>query len=119
VKKTNEVQPLLIWTDERPTPSDIEKLKRAKQSLGIAVSVIPRKAFVGCNGRVLAVGQKPDWICDYAYIDSFDDPALTKKLKWIILGDEGTGQIPGPVRTLDMLRAILGEGVTEITEEQI
>lgn len=107
---------LLLHSNQRPTPREQELLARARDKAGLKCKMLLRRANVGCAGRVLAVGEAPDWIADYALIENYDDPTLHKKLKWVILGDEVLGEIPGPTRKLDMLKGILGEGVREITE---
>lgn len=110
-------QPLLLWTEERPTGPEMDKLKAAKQATGVTFPVLPRRAFPGCGGRVLAIGDKPHWLADYALVDSYDDPRLMKALKWVLLGDEVLGEIPGPVRIIDQLRDVFGPGVKEIVPD--
>lgn len=106
---------LLIWSDTRPTDTEMAKLKAAKTQTGVDFKVLPRRAFPGCGGRVLAVGATPHWLADYAYVDDYDDPKLMKALKWVLLGDEVLGEIPGPVRILDQLKDVFGPNVREIT----
>lgn len=106
---------LLIWSDQRPTGPEMDKLKAAKKATGVDFSVLPRRAFPGCGGRVLAVGTEPTWLADYALVDNYDDPKLEKALKWVLLGDEVLGEIPGPRRILDQLKDVFGPGVKEIT----
>lgn len=113
---TRGIVTLLLHLDHRPTDQERELLVRAKTKAGLDVDLLPHRAFVGCNGRVLAIGEAPNWVADYALATGFDDPNLHRMLKWVILGDEVLGEIPGPTRKLDVLQSILGPGVKEITE---
>jgi len=112
-----EVRSFLIWSENRPSPQEREILKRAKLSSGVKFNIVPRKAFVGCGGRVLAVGIRPHWLTDYAFVESWLDKNVDKAIKWVLLGDDVLGEIPGPTRVIDQLRDILGPGVREITNE--
>lgn len=108
---------LLIWSSQRPTGPELEKLKAAKKATGVEIPVLPRRAFPGCGGRFVAIGERPTWLADYAYVDSYDDPKLVKALKWVLLGDEVLGEIQGPVRLIDQLRDVFGPGVKEIVPD--
>lgn len=113
----DKTEALLLWTDTRPTDAEMAKLKAAKRATGVNTPVLPRRAFPGCGGRFIAIGARPPWLADYAYVDSYDDPRLSKALKWVLLGDEVLGEIPGPVRLIDQLRDVFGPGVKEVVPD--
>jgi len=112
-----ETETLLLWTEARPTFEELQKLKAAKAATGVDFKILPRRAFPGCGGRVLAIGEKPNWLVDHAYVESYDDPKLMKALKWVLLGDEVLGEIQGPSRVIDQLKDVFGPGVKEIVPD--
>ena len=71
---------------------------------------MPENAVPGSPGRVLAIGSKPDFICDYAYVANPTVESLTAALAWCLgLKEDSRGVTMGK-----MLSEYFGEGVKEI-----
>lgn len=104
-----EPEPLYLYTPERPTPEQLEKLKAAKQASGLETLVKPARAFPGC-GRVLVIGDgMPDFYCEWANT-SWDDPKLPQKIKWVVTGLDGR-----PRSHLEWMQALFGAETKEVT----
>lgn len=80
--------PLYIHSTSRPTPEQMEALKRAKQESGITELVKPARAFPGCE-RALVFGEgRPDFVCEWANTH-VGDPKMAAKVKWVLTGLDG------------------------------
>lgn len=64
--------------------------------------------------RVLAIGSRPDFLVDYAYCENDEVEHFDRAVAWALGLIELTR---GPQLILDQLRAIMGEGVRELTAE--
>jgi hypothetical protein len=74
------------------------------------IRIQPVDAVPGSPGRVLALRQRPNFICEHAFIEAPDEKNIQAALEWVILGGEdGRG-----TSVTMMLREIFGEGVKEI-----
>lgn len=105
----SDVTPLPMWP-QKPQEPVLGMLKQAKASLNTSLLISPVKAVPGSPGRVLAVGSKPEFICDYAYVAVPSVESLTAALSWCLgLVDDPRGVTMGR-----MLSEYFGEGVKEI-----
>lgn len=75
-------QLLAIKWGSAPTAQDWRRLSVARVSLGILEKIEPARALQGSPGRILAIGARPDWLCDFAYVESTEDPGLKDALGW-------------------------------------
>lgn len=85
-------------------------IKEAKGQINITTLVKPVKALPKSPGRVLAIGEKPDWICEYAYVKEPSTQSFKEALEWIL----GIREDPRGVTVIRTLREIFGPGVREI-----
>lgn len=118
---SSETRPLPIWAAERDQV-DLAPIRKAKEALGLPFKVVPWwvPAPDGRAGipdfRVLALGTRPPWICDYALVNGRGgDAGLQAALAWV-LGDH---EHPRATTVLDILSATFGPGVREISPEEL
>lgn len=109
-------------SDPRPLPIyrppgavlDLEPVKRAKAALGVDYRVIPAGPSEGA--RVLAFG-KPDWACDFFLVSEHtNDERMQRALAWVLGEVEDD---PEATLAVDTLGVIFGDGVREITPEEL
>jgi hypothetical protein len=103
------VVPLPIYPS-KPTGDDLAMLKEAKAKVGTDILIQPVRAVHGSPGRVIALREKPHWICDYAFIPNPNPQSMKEALEWA-LGIKEDGRAITVVRTL---REIFGDGVREL-----
>lgn len=102
----------ILWS-EQPHPADWAALKAAREALGFAEAIQPARCLPGSPGRYLVVGSTtPDWLCDYAHVDSTSDPDLKDALGWCL----GFNEYHRVLGHEDLLSRWLGAGV-ELREE--
>ena len=107
-----DVIPLPVWP-QKPEGQTLEMLKQAKQQLNISLLISPVKAVPGSPGRVLAIGSKPNFLCDYAYVATPTVESLTAALEWCLgLKEDARGVTIGR-----MLSEIIGGEVREIATD--
>lgn len=95
-----------------PAGDTLTALKTAKSQLNTRVLIQPVKAVPGSPGRILAIGSKPNFLCDYAYVAEPTVESLTQALAWCLgLKDDARGVTIGR-----MLSEIMGGPVEEITD---
>lgn len=104
-----KIHPLPIYPSA-PTGDDLRLLREAKERLDVDILIRPSKALPRSPGRVIALRERPDWICDYAFIPEPNVESLTNALKWA-LSDEYDSRA---VSIVSQLREIFGNGVQEI-----
>lgn len=104
-----EIKPLPIYPST-PTGADLTLLKEAKERLDTPFLVSPVKAVPGSPGRVIALRQRPDFLCDYAYIPDPNPTSVLEALKWAL----GTHDDPRGVTVVHMLKEIFGDGTFEL-----
>lgn len=105
----SELIPLAIFP-RKPTGKILDMVKAAKHSLNMKQMVQPCDAVPGSPGRVLAIGSKPDFICDYAYVANPTVESLTSALAWCF----GLREDPRGVTMGRMLSEIFGGEVKEL-----
>ena len=85
-------------------------LKQAKAQLNTGQLISPERAVPGSPGRVLAIGSKPNFLCDYAYVAEPTVESLTQALAWCLeLKEDARGVTIGR-----MLSEIMGGEVREV-----
>jgi hypothetical protein len=84
-----ELKPLPIYP-QKPQGTILEALKQAKVNLDLNYLISPEKAVPGSPGRVLAIGEKPNFLCDYAYVKEPTVESLQQALSWCLELKEDT-----------------------------
>ena len=104
-----DVTPLPVWP-QKPQEPILAMLKQAKAQLQTSILISPERAVPGSPGRVLAIGSKPNFLCDYAYVANPTVESLTQALAWCLhLKEDVRG-----VTIARMLSEIMGGEVKEI-----
>lgn len=119
-----ETKPLYIWADGGV--ADLSVVKAAKARIGATWKVRPivvqapaDRAALGDEdgarvpaGRILAFGTRPPWLCDYALVtERTSEERMEEALLWAVGELE---EHPRATTLIDVLRAHLGAGVTEL-----
>lgn len=112
---SRDVRPLpLLWNRE-PGDGDLQAVKAAFVSLGLSVLVQPVRAVPGGAGRVICIDCEPDWIVDFARIDSVNSKGLPNAIRWSLSDADD----PRAFSMADMLTHYLGCEVKELESERI
>lgn len=107
---TDDAYPLFIWSDTRPTPEQMTRLKEAKSEANITYLIQqPARATPGC-GRVLSFQGRPPFACEWAET-SWEDPQLGRKLNWAATGLDGK-----PHGMLEWMQGIFGPETTQLED---
>jgi hypothetical protein len=85
-------------------------LKEAKAQMNISTLLKPVRAVIGSPGRVLAIGKKPEWICEYAYVKEPSTQSFKEALEWIL----GIREDPRGITVIRTLKEIFGPSVQEL-----
>jgi hypothetical protein len=109
-----EVLPLPIYP-YKPTGQQLTVFKSAKEKVNTTTLVQLVKAVPGSPGRIIAMGEKPTWLCEYAYIpnpkiDSATIDSLEAAINWAL----GIKEDARGVTVIRTLREIFGPGVKEV-----
>jgi len=103
------VLPLPIYPS-MPTGDDLAMLKEAKAKLDTDIMIQPVRAVRGSPGRVIALRERPDWICDYAYISNPNQQLMKEALEWAL----GLTEDSRAFTVVRMLKEIFGDGTKEL-----
>jgi hypothetical protein len=109
----SEVKPLQILAGKLYA-DDWDRLKAAKEKLKLPFTVMPSKAVPGGEGRVLAIGVKPNFICDYAFVESTKSPGFITAFDWATSDKTDSRAVTAE----EMLQAILGPETREVTDAE-
>lgn len=98
-----------------PPGLNLSEVRTAFEQLGLGVRVQPYSADTTPYNRVLAVGAKPDWLCDYVYVDSPTSPRFEMAVKWAL----GLIELEnGPNLIVNQLSKAFGGEVIEVGNTQ-
>jgi hypothetical protein len=104
-----DVVPLPIYPS-KPTGDDLAMLRAAKEQVVTDTLVKPVKALPGSPGRIIALREKPGWLCDYAYIPNPNPASMKSALEWALgLTEDARG-----ITVIRTLREIFGPAVREV-----
>ena len=101
--------PLPIYPN-KPVGAELEMIKQAKAMISTDILVQPVRAVHGSPGRVIALRERPHWICDYAYIPNPNVNSLKEAIEWALEIKED----PRGVTVLRTLKEIFGEATREL-----
>lgn len=93
-----------------PSSEVMGMIKEAKAQVGTSALIKPVRAVKGSPGRILAIGEKPEWICEYAYVENPSTQSFKEALEWILEMRED----PRGITVTRMLKEIFGPGVREL-----
>lgn len=118
-----------VWADERALyiwsgneKADLTPVKAAKAALGITETVKPMGVtslgqLAGRAPRVLAIGSRPPFLCDYALTsDKTSAAGWERALSWVL---GLTEHDPKATTVTDILVSIMGPGVRELSPEEL
>lgn len=90
-------------------------LVRAKETLDVDYLIMPVEAKASSRGRVVALKEKPGFLCDFAWVsDPSNEYAVLAALDWA-LSDEFDIRA---TTVLDTLKSIFGRETRELTREE-
>jgi len=79
-----DLHPLPIWLAEGDQ-LDMEKLRAAKAALELPYRIKPVDALRPGDSRILAVGTRPPWLCDYYFIAPTASAEVWQAaLRWVL-----------------------------------
>ena len=104
------MRPLPIYP-HKPVGGDLTLLKQAKAEIDTDILVQPVDAVPGSPGRVLALREKPTWICDHAYVANPTKESIKAALEWVLELRED----PRGATVIKTLKEIFGPETKEIT----
>jgi hypothetical protein len=105
----SNIVPLPVYP-HKPVGGDLELIKKAKANIKTDIRIQPVDAVPGSPGRVLALRERPNFICEHAFVEAPDENNIQAALEWIVLGGEDAR---GTSVTM-MLKEILGDGVKQV-----
>ena len=105
-------QLLPIWPAP-PTGAGLTALKTAKQQIPNAPLVTPVRAVPGSPGRILALGERPPFLCDYALVAEPTPERIKPTLEWVL----GLREDERGMTVLKKLQQLFGPETKEITDE--
>ena len=103
------ITPLPIYPS-KPTGDDLALLKEAKSKVPSDILIKPVRALPGSPGRILALREKPTWICEYAFIPEPNVESIKNALEWVLeLKEDSRG-----ITVIKTLKEIFGEQTREL-----
>lgn len=105
------ITPLPVYP-RKPSGADLELIKQAKANIQTGLLIQPVDAVPGSPGRILALRQRPNFICDHAFVQNVTLESVTAALEYCL----GLNDDPRGVSATIMLKEIFGEGVKEIED---
>lgn len=99
----------------KPDGELLQMIKDAKSLITTDIKVVPSRAVNGSPGRILAIGEKPDWVCEYAYVKEPNVKSLKEAMEWIL----GITEDPRGVTLIKVMREIFGPEVKDVTAQYV
>jgi len=92
-----------------PTGADLELFRSAKSKLSLDYLIKPVRAVYGSPFRIIALRERPDFICDHALVAKPNVDSIQAAMEWALSDKEDSRA----KTVISMLREIFGEGVRE------
>ena len=108
----SSIIPLPVYPN-KPDGELLEMIKQAKGMINTNILMQPVRAVHGSPGRILAIGDKPDWVCEYAYVKTANVKSIKEAIEWIL----GITEDPRGVTLIKVMREIFGPGVRDVTAQ--
>jgi hypothetical protein len=99
----------------KPEGELLGMIKQAKAAIQTSTLLQPVRAVHGSPGRILAISEKPDWVCEYAYVERPNVKSLKEAMEWIL----GITEDPRGVTLIKVMREIFGPGVKDVTAQYV
>lgn len=110
-----EFRRLPIWHSEGLQAVDMAPIREAKAALDLDFKVKPAPARIDIDERILAIGTRPPFLCDYALWSGKSGPAgLSVALSWV-LGDHDD---PRATTIVDTIQHFF-PGARQMTQEEL
>ena len=93
-----------------PTGADLELFKSAKGELSLDYLLKPVRGLYGSPFRIIALRERPDFICDHAFVEKPTVQSIREAMRWA-LGEEEDSRA---TTVVNMLEGIFGKTVTEL-----
>lgn len=93
-----------------PTGADLELFKSAKGELSLDYLLKPVRGLSGSPFRIIALRERPDFICDHAFVEKPTVESIREAMRWA-LGEEEDSRA---TTVVNMLEGIFGKPVTEL-----
>jgi hypothetical protein len=108
------VLPLPVYP-AKPEGELLDMIRQAKSMVNTSTLLQPVRAVHGSPGRVLAIKEKPDWMCEYAYVKEPNVKSLKEAIEWIL----GITEDPRGVTLIKVMREIFGPEVKDVTAQYV
>lgn len=80
----SDIKPLPIYSPTPLSDDDFARIRAAKQRLALPFLAQFGRAVAGSPTRVLAIGGKPDFVCEYAEVPNTSSAGLDAALAWVL-----------------------------------
>lgn len=107
----SDILPLPVYP-HKPVGVDLALIKEAKASLNYVHLIQPVDAVPGSPGRILALRERPSFLCDHAFVQNVTLESVTAALKYCL----GLNDDPRGTTIVMMLKETFGEGVVEVED---
>jgi hypothetical protein len=101
---------ILAVYPSKPAGADLEAFRAAKASMGIERLIQPVRAVQGSPFRIIALRERPEFICDYALVKNPTPASIRAAMEWALSESSDSRA----TTVLDMLKEIFGEGIREL-----
>ncbi len=101
--------PLPVYP-RKPMGKDLEMLKQAKANLNTSLLIQPVDAVPGSPGRILALRESPNFLCDHALVRNPTVESVQAALAYCL----GLNDDPRATTVLKMLKETFGEETHEL-----
>ncbi len=75
---------ILAVYPSKPAGADLEAFRAAKASMGIERLIQPVRAVYGSPFRIIALRERPEFICDYAFVKEPSEKSIQAALEWAL-----------------------------------
>jgi hypothetical protein len=93
-----------------PTGDELEMFRSAKGELSLDYLIQPVLGVYGSPFRIIALKERPDFICDHALVKNPTIQSIKAAMEWALSDKEDSRA----VTVLQTLQNIFGEGVHEV-----
>jgi hypothetical protein len=105
----SDILPLAVFPN-KPIGNDLELIKQAKALLDTTIKIQVCRAVPGSPGRILALRESPNFLCDHALVRNPTLSSVQAALAYCL----GLTEDTRGMTVLKMLKETFGEETTEI-----
>lgn len=110
---SEDLIPFPILANPPLNADDWGRIRAAKAALDLPFQVKPVPAVPGSPMRILAIGIKPQWAHEGAYVESTTSPGFAAAVRYVLTGEDD----PRGMTIEKWLQGILGPGVKEVPDD--